>query len=155
MRWEKVEGINPIGEGPGKRWGHTCNAVKGGRFIYLFGGYGRHNRQTNEVHVFDTGLLPPPLSFTIFYLYLLLLLSLLFYFVFLYNLYYCLFCLVVSEEIFVHICYLFPFPFCGCVVIIAFFFVLLMVMHGVVPFGGFVNFCFGYLLFGPSCLLMI
>ncbi|KAJ1428091.1 Kelch-type beta propeller [Sesbania bispinosa] len=50
MRWEKVE----VGEGPGKRWGHTCNAVKGGRFLYLFGGYGKYNRQTNQVHVFDT-----------------------------------------------------------------------------------------------------
>ncbi|KAL5544644.1 hypothetical protein UlMin_008428 [Ulmus minor] len=40
--------------GPGKRWGHTCNAIKGGRFLYVFGGYGRDNCQTNQVHVFDT-----------------------------------------------------------------------------------------------------
>ncbi|KAJ7956489.1 BTB-kelch protein [Quillaja saponaria] len=65
MRWEKVQ-LNPIhgqgeaargvvGEisGPGKRWGHTCNAIKGGRFLYLFGGYGKDNCQTNQVHVFD------------------------------------------------------------------------------------------------------
>ncbi|TKY73289.1 Host cell factor [Spatholobus suberectus] len=52
MRWEKVKGIGE--EGPGKRWGHTCNAVKGGRLLYLFGGYGKFNCQTNQVHVFDT-----------------------------------------------------------------------------------------------------
>lgn len=61
MRWEKVEakatGAEGVGDvfGPGKRWGHTCNAVKGGKFIYLFGGYGKDNCQTNQVHVFDTG----------------------------------------------------------------------------------------------------
>lgn len=73
MRWEKVQ-LHPkhslggaqeqqqqqqqVGEGeisgPGKRWGHTCNAIKGGRFLYVFGGYGRDNCQTNQVHVFDT-----------------------------------------------------------------------------------------------------
>ncbi|KAJ7978755.1 Kelch domain-containing protein 3 [Quillaja saponaria] len=65
MRWERVQ-VNPVygheeaargvGEisGPGKRWGHTCNAIKGGRFLYLFGGYGKDNCQTNQVHVFDT-----------------------------------------------------------------------------------------------------
>ncbi|KAK7328499.1 hypothetical protein VNO77_22608 [Canavalia gladiata] len=69
MRWEKVKGIGE--EGPGKRWGHTCNTIKGGRFLYLFGGYGKFNCQTNQVHVFDTvrqswsqpvmkGLLPIP-----------------------------------------------------------------------------------------------
>ncbi|RDX82475.1 tea1, partial [Mucuna pruriens] len=52
MRWEKVNGIGR--EGPGKRWGHTCNAVKGGKLLYLFGGYGNFNCQTNQVHVFDT-----------------------------------------------------------------------------------------------------
>ncbi|RWW62914.1 hypothetical protein BHE74_00029936 [Ensete ventricosum] len=41
--------------GPGVRWGHTCNAVRGGRYLYVFGGYGRDNCQTNDVHVFDTG----------------------------------------------------------------------------------------------------
>ena len=69
MRWEKVQpqpkqslegaqqqhhGVSDI-SGPGKRWGHTCNAIKGGRFLYVFGGYGRDNCQTNQVHVFDTG----------------------------------------------------------------------------------------------------
>lgn len=68
MRWERVQ-LHPkhtlggaqqqqqqLGEisGPGKRWGHTCNAIKGGRFLYVFGGYGRDNCQTNQVHVFDT-----------------------------------------------------------------------------------------------------
>ncbi|XP_029129318.1 kelch domain-containing protein 3 isoform X2 [Cajanus cajan] len=60
MRWEKLEvkaiGTEGGGEvyGPGKRWGHTCNAVKGGRLVYVFGGYGKDNCQTNQVHVFDT-----------------------------------------------------------------------------------------------------
>lgn len=69
MRWERV-GLHPrhslegaqqqqqeVGEisGPGKRWGHTCNSIKGGRFLYVFGGYGRNNCQTNQVHVYDTG----------------------------------------------------------------------------------------------------
>lgn len=53
MRWERwsqeKEG------GPGKRWGHTCNAIKGGKLLYVFGGYGQNNSQTNQVHVFDTG----------------------------------------------------------------------------------------------------
>ncbi|XXG46576.1 hypothetical protein AAC387_Pa02g1386 [Persea americana] len=69
MRWEKVqlsgrpretaEGKKSPGRiggilGPGKRWGHTCNAIKGGRLLYVFGGYGKDNCQTNDVHVFDT-----------------------------------------------------------------------------------------------------
>nr|XP_025617114.1 tip elongation aberrant protein 1 isoform X1 [Arachis hypogaea] len=57
MRWEKVQ-MNPLegndGGGPGKRWGHTCNAIRGGRLVYVFGGYGKDNCQTNQVHVFDT-----------------------------------------------------------------------------------------------------
>ncbi|KAM1786570.1 hypothetical protein ACFX12_039329 [Malus domestica] len=40
--------------GPGKRWGHTCNAINEGRLLYVIGGYGRENCPTNEVHVFDT-----------------------------------------------------------------------------------------------------
>lgn len=40
--------------GPGKRWGHTCNAIRGGKLLYVFGGYGKDNCQTNQVHVFDT-----------------------------------------------------------------------------------------------------
>ncbi|KAF6169150.1 hypothetical protein GIB67_038647 [Kingdonia uniflora] len=69
MRWEKLH-FNPrlkdnLDEkkspgrkggifGPGKRWGHTCNTIKGGKFLYVFGGYGKDNCQTNDVHVFDT-----------------------------------------------------------------------------------------------------
>ena len=57
MRWERVALNARKGGvfGPGKRWGHTCNAVKGGRFLYVFGGYGEDNCQTNDIHVFDTG----------------------------------------------------------------------------------------------------
>eukprot|EP00252_Welwitschia_mirabilis_P026766 TRINITY_DN8907_c0_g1_i2.p1 TRINITY_DN8907_c0_g1~~TRINITY_DN8907_c0_g1_i2.p1 ORF type:complete len:580 (-),score=125.65 TRINITY_DN8907_c0_g1_i2:227-1966(-) len=40
--------------GPGRRWGHTCNSVKNGRFLYVFGGYGKDNCQTNDVHVYDS-----------------------------------------------------------------------------------------------------
>ncbi|KAE8681417.1 Transporter associated with antigen processing protein 2 isoform 1 [Hibiscus syriacus] len=61
MRWEKVQSypkeVGGVGEayaGPGKRWGHTCNAIKGGRFLFVFGGYGKDNCQTNQVHAFDT-----------------------------------------------------------------------------------------------------
>ncbi|CAL0307175.1 unnamed protein product [Lupinus luteus] len=56
MRWEKIHvKINgEDGKGPGKRWGHTCNTINGGRFIYVFGGYGGNNSQTNKVYVFDT-----------------------------------------------------------------------------------------------------
>ena len=54
MRWEKVQQQNGNG---GKRWGHTCNSIKGGKFVYLFGGYGEdQHAHTNQVHVFDTGL---------------------------------------------------------------------------------------------------
>ncbi|KAL3748630.1 hypothetical protein ACJRO7_009806 [Eucalyptus globulus] len=62
MRWERVvlpqaqepeQGSQEAG-GPGKRWAHTCNAIKGGRFLYVFGGFDMDNCQTNEVHVFDT-----------------------------------------------------------------------------------------------------
>lgn len=71
MRWERVhgkaraketpDGRTPAGRkggiwGPGRRWGHTCNAIKSGRFLYVFGGYGEDNCQTNDVHVFDTGM---------------------------------------------------------------------------------------------------
>lgn len=72
MKWERVklkmkmktketpEGKKSPGRkggimGPGKRWGHTCNSVKNGRFLYVFGGYGKDNCQTNDVHVFDSG----------------------------------------------------------------------------------------------------
>lgn len=51
MRWEKLEIQRG---GPGKRWGHTCNAVRGGQLLYIFGGYGEDNTQTNKVHVYDT-----------------------------------------------------------------------------------------------------
>jgi len=61
MRWERVQQQLQQGvaieelNGPRKRWGHTCNSIKGGRFLYVFGGYGKDNCQTNQVHVFDTG----------------------------------------------------------------------------------------------------
>ncbi|KAF9624547.1 hypothetical protein IFM89_011721 [Coptis chinensis] len=69
MRWERMylnaklretaDGKKSPGRkggifGPGKRWGHTCNSVKGGKFLYVFGGYGKDNCQTNDVYVFDT-----------------------------------------------------------------------------------------------------
>ncbi|GAV75310.1 Kelch_3 domain-containing protein/Kelch_4 domain-containing protein, partial [Cephalotus follicularis] len=60
MRWEKFQLQQQVSFGvetssaPGKRWGHTCNSIKGGRFLYVFGGYGKDNCQTNQVHVFDT-----------------------------------------------------------------------------------------------------
>ncbi|XP_038880676.1 host cell factor 2 isoform X3 [Benincasa hispida] len=62
MRWERVQLLSRQGQdgalgeiaGPGKRWGHTCNAIKDGRYLYVFGGYGKDNCQTNQVHVFDT-----------------------------------------------------------------------------------------------------
>ncbi|EFH63787.1 hypothetical protein ARALYDRAFT_316360 [Arabidopsis lyrata subsp. lyrata] len=56
MRWERVRqvGLGDSSSGPGNRWGHTCNAIKGGRFLYVFGGFGRDNCLTNQVHVFDT-----------------------------------------------------------------------------------------------------
>ncbi|XP_048500330.1 uncharacterized protein LOC104907916 isoform X3 [Beta vulgaris subsp. vulgaris] len=56
MRWEKWKMSEAMekGGGPGKRWGHTCNAIRGGKLLYVFGGYGQQNSQTNQVHVFDT-----------------------------------------------------------------------------------------------------
>ncbi|XP_057952486.1 uncharacterized protein LOC131146738 isoform X2 [Malania oleifera] len=61
MRWERLQqqmgGEAPEmagASGPGKRWGHTCNAIKGGKLLYVFGGYGKDNCQTNQVHIFDT-----------------------------------------------------------------------------------------------------
>ncbi|BFI26818.1 Rab9 effector protein with kelch motifs [Marchantia polymorpha subsp. ruderalis] len=69
MKWERVQvkvkaketpdGKKPAvrrggAHGPGRKWGHTCNAVKSGRLLYVFGGYGRDDCQTNDVHVFDT-----------------------------------------------------------------------------------------------------
>ncbi|GFS40345.1 galactose oxidase/kelch repeat superfamily protein [Actinidia rufa] len=60
MRWEKLQMQSKAGQnmgpisGPGKRWGHTCNTIRGGKLLYVFGGYGRDNCQTNQVHVFDT-----------------------------------------------------------------------------------------------------
>ncbi|CAF2064740.1 unnamed protein product [Brassica napus] len=61
MRWERVRrqnqqvGLGDSSSGPGKRWGHTCNAIKGGRFVYVFGGFGRDDCLTNQVNVFDAG----------------------------------------------------------------------------------------------------
>ncbi|KAG5049572.1 hypothetical protein JHK85_010675 [Glycine max] len=57
MRWEKVKGIGGE-EGPGKRWGHTCNAVRDGRFLYLFGGYGKFNLKQSWSEPAIKG--PPP-----------------------------------------------------------------------------------------------
>ncbi|XP_077211289.1 uncharacterized protein LOC143846677 isoform X2 [Tasmannia lanceolata] len=69
MKWEKIELNNGLSEtqgvkkspggkgeifGPGKMWGHTCNSIRGGRFLYFFGGYGKDNCQTNDIHVYDT-----------------------------------------------------------------------------------------------------
>ena len=81
MKWERVklkmkmktketpEGKKSPGRkggimGPGKRWGHTCNSVKNGRFLYVFGGYGKDNFQTNDVHVFDSGKALHPFLFS-------------------------------------------------------------------------------------------
>ena len=63
MRWERVQPLSRQGQdgalgemsGPGKRWGLSCNAINEGRYLYVFGGYGKDNCQTNHVHVFDTG----------------------------------------------------------------------------------------------------
>ncbi|KAH6758457.1 Galactose oxidase/kelch repeat superfamily protein [Perilla frutescens var. frutescens] len=52
MRWEKVQ-VRGGGGGPGVRWGHTCNAIGGGQLLYVFGGYGKDQCQTNQVHVFN------------------------------------------------------------------------------------------------------
>ncbi|XP_028059170.1 RING finger protein B-like isoform X2 [Camellia sinensis] len=56
MRWEKLQIQSTVGEGcgPGKRWGHTCNAIRGGKLLYVFGGYGKDECRTNQVHVLDT-----------------------------------------------------------------------------------------------------
>lgn len=56
MRWERLKKSETMEMegGPGKRWGHTCNAIRGGKLFYVFGGYGNQNSQTNQVHVFDT-----------------------------------------------------------------------------------------------------
>lgn len=43
--------------GPGKKWGHTANTVKNGRFLYVFGGYGKDDCQTQDVYVFDSGII--------------------------------------------------------------------------------------------------
>ncbi|KAG2313271.1 hypothetical protein Bca52824_024828 [Brassica carinata] len=56
MRWERIQrqvGLADSSSGPGKRWGHTCNATKGGRFVYVFGGFGGDDCLTNQVHLFD------------------------------------------------------------------------------------------------------
>ncbi|XP_018469357.2 uncharacterized protein LOC108841072 [Raphanus sativus] len=57
MRWERIQrqvGLaDSSSSGPGKRWGHTCNAIKGGRFVYVFGGFGSDGCLTNQVHLFD------------------------------------------------------------------------------------------------------
>ncbi|CAN8234881.1 unnamed protein product [Cochlearia groenlandica] len=56
MRWERIQQVGLVNSssGPGKKWGHTCNAIKGGRFVYVFGGFGVDDCLTNQVHVFDS-----------------------------------------------------------------------------------------------------
>ncbi|XP_047340080.1 RING finger protein B-like [Impatiens glandulifera] len=54
MKWEKLQIQPTVTSGPGKRWGHSCNAINGGKLLYVFGGFGKDNRQTNQVHIFDT-----------------------------------------------------------------------------------------------------
>lgn len=71
MRWERVQQRGGSG-GPGVRWGHTCNAIRGGKLLYVFGGYGKDQCQTNQVHVFDTGLFltpPPPSLYLLFIIF--------------------------------------------------------------------------------------
>ncbi|KAL9243311.1 hypothetical protein vseg_017213 [Gypsophila vaccaria] len=51
MRWERLKSW---GVGPGKRWGHTCNAITGGKLVYVFGGYGVNNSHSNLLHVFHS-----------------------------------------------------------------------------------------------------
>ncbi|XP_056175446.1 tip elongation aberrant protein 1-like [Syzygium oleosum] len=62
MRWEGVlspqaqeteQGREEAG-GSRKRWGHTCNAIRGGRFLYVFGGFGIDNCRASQVLVFNT-----------------------------------------------------------------------------------------------------
>ncbi|CAN8239743.1 unnamed protein product [Cochlearia groenlandica] len=53
MRWESFRQQNQQ-VGLGKRWGHTCNSIKGGRFLYVFGGFGNDDSLTNQIHVFDS-----------------------------------------------------------------------------------------------------
>lgn len=68
MRWEKVQ-LRGGGGGPGVRWGHTCNAIAGGKLLYVFGGYGKNQCQTNQVHVFNTGDFLFPLDFIIIFFF--------------------------------------------------------------------------------------
>ncbi|KAL9148457.1 hypothetical protein ABFS82_12G042500 [Erythranthe guttata] len=53
MRWERVQ-RREVSGGPGVRWGHTCNAIRGGKLLYVFGGYGKDQCQTNQLHILDT-----------------------------------------------------------------------------------------------------
>lgn len=52
MRWECFN--SEVSLGPGKRWGHTCNYVKDGKLLYVFGGFSADQVHSNDVHVFDT-----------------------------------------------------------------------------------------------------
>lgn len=49
--------------GPGKKWGHTANTVKNGRYLYVFGGYGKDDCQTQDIYVFDSGIMFGSLDF--------------------------------------------------------------------------------------------
>ncbi|XP_024544514.1 rab9 effector protein with kelch motifs [Selaginella moellendorffii] len=54
MKWAPRRSSDQLQQQPpGCKWGHTCNAVR--NLIYIFGGYGRDECQTNDVHVFDIG----------------------------------------------------------------------------------------------------
>ena len=66
IRWEKVQ-VSGVGGGPGVRWGHTCNAIRGGKLLYVFGGYGKDQCQTNQIHVFDAGNFSRFISFFLVY----------------------------------------------------------------------------------------
>ncbi|XP_052176236.1 tip elongation aberrant protein 1-like isoform X3 [Diospyros lotus] len=58
MRWEKLQSNQEKGPtptpGPGKRWGHSCNAIRGGSLLYVFGGHTNDSSQTNQLHIFHT-----------------------------------------------------------------------------------------------------
>ncbi|XP_051114672.1 uncharacterized protein LOC127240186 [Andrographis paniculata] len=53
MIWEKVLQMGEVNL-PGARWGHTCNAVSGGRRVYVLGGYGQSFSRTDRVDIFFT-----------------------------------------------------------------------------------------------------
>lgn len=79
MKWERVkvkhkpkdivEGKKSPGRkggaaGPGRKWGHTSNTVKNGRYLYVFGGYGKDDCQTQDIYIFDSGMISDSLIFS-------------------------------------------------------------------------------------------